>query len=280
MRKHQNTRGLSISGKLTLALGAIAAVMIVTIVISALEYRKISSYVSDLINADIECINTAQDIAMKAEKYNLQILSAVGTADSVVVVSNFDMDASLAECEEALARLDNVHGMPLSDSLGTSLKAYLEASKELRTVIASDFRYAGGWFFEVLQPKFNAFTAVLAAYNEDVHTDLADKAEDFEIGFYRSIIPSVVAVGTGLLLIFLLMFFVNVYYVRPIYRMLDSLEDYVKFGRAYTYTFEGDDQLQALSGGISDVVSENIDLRRRVKRLKGQETPEEVKTEE
>lgn len=176
MRKHKNTRGLSISGKVILALGSIAAVMIVTLVISMIDYSRMSRTVVEDIALDMESIEMPE----------------------------------------------------LPDSV---------------TVMLSPFRNA-------------------------VHERMLGRANDFHYGFYRSLIPAAVALGTGLLLIFLLMFFLTVYYVKPIYHMLDSLDDYERSGKKYNFTFEGDDQLEALNVGITELANENLELRARIKRLK------------
>ena len=92
--------------------------------------------------------------------------------------------------------------------------------------------------------------------------------EDFDAGFQRSIIPVVVAVGVGIVLVLLLMFFIISYYVNPLNRMLQGLDDYRTMGRRYGYAFEGDDQLEELNEGITELAEENRQLRRRIKLLK------------
>lgn len=76
------------------------------------------------------------------------------------------------------------------------------------------------------------------------------------------------AVAVGLLLVLLLMFFLMAYYVNPIYRMLSGLKNYRSFGSKYSYTFEGDDQLSELNDGVTEVVGENIQLRKRIKMMR------------
>ena len=76
------------------------------------------------------------------------------------------------------------------------------------------------------------------------------------------------AVAVGLLMVLLLMFFLMVYYVNPIYRMLGGLNNYRSFGSKYSYTFDGDDQLSELNDGITELTGENIQLRKRIKAMR------------
>ena len=67
----------SLSRKVFLSLGSIAAILLLSSVISILEYRRMSSYVSDLIAANIKSINLSQKLADLTEEYNHQMLSVV-----------------------------------------------------------------------------------------------------------------------------------------------------------------------------------------------------------
>ena len=101
-----------------------------------------------------------------------------------------------------------------------------------------------------------------------MYDDLEQNSKDFDQGFYRSIVPRIVAVAVGVILVLLLMFFITVYYVNPLNKMLSGLDEYRSIGRRYTYSFEGDDQLSELNEGITELAEENRQLRRRVKLLK------------
>ena len=101
-----------------------------------------------------------------------------------------------------------------------------------------------------------------------MYDDLRENSEQFDNGFYRSIIPSAVAISVGILLVFLLMFYLLVYYVKPTYGMLASLQDYLRFRRRYTYTFDGNDQVAQMNEAITELTEENRSLRKRIADLK------------
>ena len=66
---------MSMSVKLTFSLGAIAVILLLSSIISIMEYRRMSDYVSNLIASNINCINIAQKIAGESDRYNLQLLA-------------------------------------------------------------------------------------------------------------------------------------------------------------------------------------------------------------
>lgn len=254
-----------------MALGAIAALLIVAGVISGMELRRMSSTVSDSIDEDITNISISQKIAATTERFNLQILETIGEADSLAAVTNFNLPVAISELEDVFLELSVVPEMELTDSLLDVFINYIEEARNLEAVVCSDYLSSKKWYFSVLQPYYNTLNITLDSYNEDVHLDLMEKADDFDMAFYRSMLPTMVTMVAGLLLLFLLLFFILTYYIAPIRRMLGGLDDYTQRGRRYSYDFEGDDELKKLNDGISALVEENVVLRKRIKALKEKE---------
>ena len=68
LKNWRNSFRLSIKTKMVLALSAIAVVLVVSGIISYVEYKRMSTYVSDMIAEDIKSINVAQKLATIAPK--------------------------------------------------------------------------------------------------------------------------------------------------------------------------------------------------------------------
>ncbi|MCR5560422.1 MAG: hypothetical protein K6F58_01215 [Bacteroidales bacterium] len=253
--------------KLSLSLSLIGIVLLVSSIISVMEYRSMSSYVSDMIAENIHSVNVAQKLADQANEYNLAILALVGE-ESSVVLPDFDKAAFTARCDSLRASLSSNGIMPLADSVEYAYSAYMLTSFELQDVIASDFIDTRSWYFERLQPRYRRLRSDIAKLTEAIYVDLEDNSRTFESTFYRSIIPGIVAVGVGLLLLLMLLFFMTVYYVTPIYRMLDSLRLYRSHGTPFSYDFPGNDQLHCLNEEISELASENGILRKRISAMR------------
>lgn len=258
---------LTMRMKLTLSLSAIAVTLLVSSVISILEYYKMSSYVSDLIADNIRSVNVAQKLSEVTGKYNLDLLTVIGD-DSVNTLPDFHQKEFMAHCDSLRNSLTSDKMVPLTDSVVYAYSAYMLTSLELNDVILSDFIDTRAWYFDRLQPKFRRLNAYIDVLNNAIYDDLKKNSLTFQRGFYRSIIPGAVAVGVGLLLVLMLLFFLLVYYVNPIYRMLAGLNNYRSYNKKYSYSFEGDDQLSELNDGITELAGENQMLRKRVANLR------------
>ena len=261
----KNSIRLSLKTKMILALSAI--VLVLSSIISILEYRRMSNYVSEMIAEDINSINVAQRLANVTDNYNLQILTVIGD-ESLTSLPDFDQQKFVFYCDSLRSSFTEKQMMPITDSVLYSFSAYMLASLELEQVIQSDFIDSRTWYFERLQPFFNRLRSDIDRLSQAMYDDLQQNSLDFDRGFYRSIIPGFVAVSVGVILVLLLMFFITAYYVDPLNRMLKGLDDYRSVGRKYENAFDGDDQLSELNEGITELAEENRQLRRRIKLLK------------
>jgi len=254
---------LSLRAKLYLSLGAIAIVLFISSIISVMEYRSMSSYISDMVAENIHSVNVAQQLADQTNEYNLGILAVVGDETSVKL-PDFDAAAFTSRCDSLRASLSSKALMPLADSVEYAYAAYMLTSLEMEDVISSAFIDSRSWYFERLQPRYNRLRGYIDRLTAAVYDDLSSNSEAFESAFYRSIIPGIVAVGVGLLLLLLLLFFIQTYYVNPIYKMLEQLKVYRTYNTAYKCSFDGDDQLRELNDSIGEIADENQQLRRRI----------------
>ena len=261
---------LSVKMKVTLSLSAIAVVLLMSSVISILEYRHMSNYVSSLIAGNIRNIHQTQELIDAVDTYNLQLLAVIGD-ESLSALPEVDRGAFLNHCDSLREALGTGRSVPLADSVVYAYSAYMLASLELEEVLESNFINTRDWYFNRLQPLFNRMRGYLNRLSNTMYAELEQNSKDFDSGFFRSIIPSATAVAIGILLVFLLLFFLLSFYAKPLYGMLASLRDYLGYRRRYTYTFDGNDQLSDLNTAITDLTEENRTLRKRIADLKEKE---------
>ena len=114
-----------------------------------------------------------------------------------------------------------------------------------------------------MEPYLAQVDSLMTSFNTFDETSLV-----FDEVFYRSVMPGVVSVGAGIMLIFLLFYFTMSNYVNPICRMSDGIDQYRQTGHRYSGSFEGDDQLANITAGITELMEENVELKKRIKALK------------
>lgn len=265
--KNKKERKPSMKKKLFFSLGSLAMILLLSGVISIIEYRRMSDYVSDLIAANIKSINLSQKLADLTQEYNDQMLAVVVQND-ISLMPDFNLDYFNAQSDSLRSSFTSSRMLPKVDSVVTAFDAFMKTSLKFDEVFLADNVNTGEWFFGSLQPRYTKLRQDLISLNDVIHEELQRNSADFDAGFYRSIIPGVVSVGAGLLLILLLLYFTMAYYVKPIYRMADGIDGYRHSGRRHVYEFDGDDQLSDINAGITEIIDENVELKKRVKKLR------------
>ena len=253
--------------KLFYSLGSLAMILLLSGVISIIEYRRMSDYVSELIASNIKSINLSQKLADLTQEYNHQMIAVVVQND-ISIMPDFDIKEFQAQSDSLRASLTFHVTLPLVVSLVQSFDDFMATSLKFDEVFLADNVDTGEWFFGTLQPCYNRLRDDIATLNEHIHAELKNNSKDFDDGFYRSVMPGLVAVGAGLVLVMLLLYFMLSYYVKPVYRIADGLADYRRSGRRYGYAFDGDDQLTEINSSVTEIIEENIELKKRVRKLR------------
>ena len=205
-RRNKTEKKPSMKKKLFLSLGSLAMILLLSGVISILEYRRMSDYVSDLIAANIKSINLSQKLADLTQEYNDQMLAVVVQND-ISMMPDFNLDYFNAQSDSLRSSFTSERMLPKVDSVVTAFDAFMKTSLKFDEVFLADSVDTGEWFFGSLQPRYTKLRQDLNSLNEVIHDELLRNSADFDAGFYRSIIPGVVSVGAGLLLILLLLYF-------------------------------------------------------------------------
>lgn len=258
---------MSLRTKLILSMSSVAAVLLLSSVISVIEYRRMSNYVTSLIKSNISSINMANTLSSVTEKYNLEILAVIGE-DSLLRIPQIDQQAFTERFDSLCLGFKTEKELALADSVAYAYSAYMMTALELETAYNSTFINTRDWYFDRLQPRFVDLRRHLDSLVDLTYNELSYNSETFQQGFYRSIVPGFVAVAAAILLVLLLMFFILVYYVNPLYKMLQSLKNFRDSRIPYNCNFEGEDELSQLNECIADLTSENKELLRRIKNLK------------
>lgn len=253
--------------KLVLSLGAIATTLLLSCVISVLEYGRMSNYESKIIASNINHIYAFSEISVSVEEYNSRILAAIGD-DSNNAGPMFDTDGIHVLIDSLKNNLRSPELIAAADSMECAYRDYMDTSFEYAAVSDCTFVDTREWYFATLQPKYKNLNDNFVKLDKAIFDEVKTNAEHFDESFYRGITPALVAVGAGLLLIVLLLFFIMNDYVRPLYKISEGLDNYRSIARPYNYTFDGDDQLKNISNGVSDLIDENIELKRRIRALK------------
>ena len=151
---------LSLKQKMILSLSAIAVILLTSSIISVIEYKIMSTYVSSQIADNIHSINMAQELAESSNDYNLDILAVIGD-DNLNSLPDFNQQEFVSHCDSLRNSFADVRKVRLADSVLYAWSAYMLTSLELPEVLKSDFIDSRTWYFDRLQPRYNRLNAAI-----------------------------------------------------------------------------------------------------------------------
>lgn len=257
----------SIRKKTIFSLGSIAVILVLSGVISILEYRRMSEYVSNLVSANIQSIILSEHLSDITEEYNHQMLAVVIQND-IRMMPDINKELFMSQSDVLKNSITAETNLPVVQKVDSSFVRFVTTSQDFDRIFLADTIDAGEWFFGTLQPAYNEFCHDMNDLKTAIHGELQDNSINFDASFYRSIIPGVVCVGAGLLLVVLMMYFILANYVNPIYKIANGINAYRSSGKRYGYILEGGDHLSDINSGVTELIEENIELKHRVKILK------------
>ena len=111
----KNPIRLSLKQKMVLSLSAIAVILLTSSIISVIEYKIMSTYVSDQIADNIHSINMAQELAESSNDYNLDILAVIGD-DNLNSLPDFNQTEFVSHCDSLRNSFSSSSMRPLQAS--------------------------------------------------------------------------------------------------------------------------------------------------------------------
>ena len=117
----------SMREKLFFSLGSIAAILLVSGIISIIEYRRMSDYVSELISSNIKSINLSQRLADMSQEYNHQMLAVVLMND-ISLMPDFDLELFRKQADSLKNSVTSSNSLPVVDTVAKSFDTFMKTS--------------------------------------------------------------------------------------------------------------------------------------------------------
>ncbi len=76
-------------------------------------------------------------------------------------------------------------------------------------------------------------------------------------GANRAMMPGLIAIGVGIVFVFLFNYFVNIFFVTPITRISQGVENYVKHAIPFRVKVDTKDELERLKNSVEKLIIQN-----------------------
>ncbi len=257
---------LGIKSKVFLGSMVIGLILLLSCVISFVEFERLSKYVSSVLADNIACVNTSRNLMNISEEYNTYILEQIGNDDSLTEVPE------LAGNEDFVSNFENMkHHFTLNDekemadSVLYAFVAYMHVVNEAPEIWLNGYSQRREWYFNRLQGVYDKLRDYIQELTLISQNALAENYYNLNDRFYRSITPIIVAAFVGIILVILFNYFINIFFIKPLMGINKGLKSYREYNKGYDVKFDfGRDQIEELNGNIKEIIEENRNLKKKL----------------
>ena len=246
-----------IRAKLVSASIVIMSLLLLSGLIAFFEFGRMSRDISDLISNNIKCVNLSRNMLAICDAYQAEVFQQIND-ESRIHPELISLEPFEADLKSLTAKLSKKKEYDLADSVRYAHSAYMQVAIDVDKVWSLPQEMRTDWYFNKLKVVFDKFRGYLQMMADGSQLALTDNYDILNDSYYRSIMPSIVAMGAGIVMVFLFIYFLNIYIVHPILKITKGLKDYKEHNKTYNVTFDkGGDQIQEMNSLIADIVEEN-----------------------
>jgi len=191
------------------------------------------------------------------------LLSQIGiTPDSVLQLESiYDDERFDRYLQSTRSTFSTGEEKALTDSIMFAYAAYMQILNEAPALWQeSGYLQRREWYSSRLYPTYSR----LRKYVQDLisleQRLLHDNTRLIQDGFYRSMMPGVIAVASSILLLFLLSYFIRIYLIQPIRQIRTGVKNTLLFRKKYQVKLPADDELADLNESVAKLCDEHNKL--------------------
>lgn len=242
----------------------IGITLLLSSIISIFEFVRMRENIASLISDNITSLNTSNMLLDITDTYNFVLLESMGN-EEVSSVPDLKEDTRFSKfLSETSGKFADRSEKAMVDSVRYAYAAYMHTIKDAPLVWHGSYRSRREWYFNRLYPIYTRLRGYLKRLNDLSYDALYVKSQQLGDTFYRSIMPSLVAVAIGIILVFLFNYFVNLYFINPILLITKGISNFIQYNKKYNITIESDDELATLNENVAEL----IELDKRVNNIK------------
>jgi methyl-accepting chemotaxis protein len=123
-----------------------------------------------------------------------------------------------------------------------------------RDLFLEEHDYQSDWLLTTYWDAYVELTTAIKEFMTNSEQRLAIRAGRIEQAAYRAITPSLVTTGVVLLLLFVLLYFIDFYYMRPVIKLNKGVAAWLKFRAPFNVTVEGRDETLQLKNNVEQLI--------------------------
>lgn len=251
---------MGISNKINLGFLVVAFVLLLASLVSIFEMGRIRRSVGEVIVMNVDNINISGQLLEVTDQNVFSLLNQIGIpTDSLLYMESIYDDRRFERYLHAARTIFSNHEeRALTDSITFAYAAYMQILNEAPALWQeSDYAGRREWYTTRLYPTYLRLRQYVRKLIILEQTLLHDNTKLIQDGFYRSMMPGVIAVASSILLLFLLSYFIRIYLLLPLKQVRIGVKNTLLFKKKYEVKMPADDELTELNDSITKLCDEH-----------------------
>lgn len=252
---------MGIRKKISLGFVVIGSILFLSSVIAVFEFSRMQRSVTGLMTANINSINTSRMLMELTDEYNFILISRViidSSITSAEILYDDRFDSYIATIK---GNFSSKNEIAIADSLALSYSKYLSVISGSRGIMSAGIEQRKEWYENELKPVFSDLRKYKKELGLITQTALAQNSNELHEGYYRSIMPGIIAVGAGIVLVLLFNYFINIYFISPILLISKGIKNYRDFRKSYSVQLDNQDEIEEINIEVRNIIEENKKLK-------------------
>ncbi len=241
-----------IKRKIRLGIFFIATLLFFSGIISFGEWNRLSDNTSTLLSASKGNIDMCKTLLDCAHSQNALLLNSI--QDSVGVSP--EMASLRQDFDKTLERIDSLYTQRSKDSVGVK-RIELAAQAYNNDIMTVQREITLEWFTSVYVQSYEELQKSIKEFMILSEDNILSSANEIENNAYRANMLGVIALGAGVLLLFLFYFILNGFYISPVLNISRSLHAHLERGTPFKVEIATKDEIAGLASDISALIEKN-----------------------
>lgn len=230
----------------------LAALLVISGLISIYELTKLGNSVNNLLNDNYRSIDYSREMTTNLERQKKALIMAINgdteKATALFNASKIEFNANLIKAANNLTLPGEINFI---DSIAIAFSNYLP--------IASDFITNNNHNIDLYLNDIQPTIWTIQGKVDDLLTinqqNLSQTATLLEKSPYRTILPGLIVVISSILFSIIFNYMISYYMLKPIIRITKGINDFVKYKKPFEVTVETKDELNDLKESVKNLIT-------------------------
>ncbi|MDR0419936.1 MAG: MCP four helix bundle domain-containing protein [Prevotellaceae bacterium] len=242
---------MSIRKKIFLGCTVVAFILLLAGVAIVFEMQRIRSSVSVVVAENVRSMNAAHSMQGLFHSQNMILLDYVSTKnDSVLNVLNVYVSGYETAYAEAQNRISVKGEQQVLDSLNICYAEYVKIADNIIKFAKTDRKSYLQYYFNELYKSYDKVSELIDRLFLLNKKEVEGNSLLMNDNYYRMIMPAVIAISTCIVLIFMLNYFIYIYFISPMVKIVKGINAFNETRVPYNINVNTKDEISALDSEI------------------------------